>query len=821
MACITTQHTNTTYTHNKHTKHTNTHNILTISTKVDPTGLVTLGSNVAVVRQAQSTIGKSYDHLLKVIIIGDSGAGKSSLIKRFSDDTFTESYISTIGVDFACRTLEFASNLVVKLQIWDTSGQERFRSITSSYYRGAHGIIMVYNCDSSNAFQNLPNWLREARNNACTDCPVMVIAAKNDLTAVVSDAEGEEWARANGCLFASTSSKLDRGVFEAFSRLAKVAGNIAGAEAVPGQERAVASKNDGVDSNVLRLNLDKLAVTNVPLVTGDPIRCRCCGVMLSMLSVIKPVQLGGGGGAKKSSSSSSSTAAARSRVEIAPPIHPAFAASVQPLAGPASCSWTCEFCAHENLLAASEPELRELMKASTVEYLVRPAPQTSIENDNNNSDDVNCGKKTIIFAVDVSGSMCSSEEVPTATAQKLRGAGGVSQEFQNLLQQGDGALYNQRLPRQKHGVAYVSRLSLVQGAIAKSIEDLWAKDPSVYVGIVAFSDVVTWIGDGQQPEEVLAGDKLNSLEQLSASRFRVRTPLAKSKKGLLQKLWSLKEGGRTALGPALLTALGASSAGGNVILATDGLASIGVGDCSDPDSTVDATQFYIEMGEKCRVEGLSVSILSFQGEDCRLSMLERVVAMSHGTLERINPLKLEQVMATVVEKPVIASTVMSMVCLHRGLHFKGEADDELEGRRWLVKDAGTVHAGDLTTYSFGFCSKSEVDLSGTTNVPIQVQILFTTPEGAQYVRCSTQQLQLTSDESAAAVSMDASVIVSANAQKAAKLLKGGQKKEAQDVLASTQRLLASRGEARQELNIALAENSDELCIQTAQLERLM
>lgn len=94
------------------------------------------------------------DYLFKLLLIGDSGVGKSCLLLRFADDTYTESYISTIGVDFKIRTVDLDGK-TIKLQIWDTAGQERFRTITSSYYRGAHGIIIVYDCTDQVRTSNL------------------------------------------------------------------------------------------------------------------------------------------------------------------------------------------------------------------------------------------------------------------------------------------------------------------------------------------------------------------------------------------------------------------------------------------------------------------------------------------------------------------------------------------------------------------------------------------------------------------------------------------------------------------------------------------
>ena len=167
--------------------------------------------------------GLVYHHLFKLLLIGDSGVGKSCLLLRFADDTFTESYISTIGVDFKIRTIEIEDK-IVKIQIWDTAGQERFRTITSSYYRGAHGVIVVYDVTDQASFKNASQqWLREIDRYACENVNKLLVGNKCDLTTkkVVDYNEGKELADLNDICFLETSARNSSNVDEAFITIAQ------------------------------------------------------------------------------------------------------------------------------------------------------------------------------------------------------------------------------------------------------------------------------------------------------------------------------------------------------------------------------------------------------------------------------------------------------------------------------------------------------------------------------------------------------------------------------------------------------------------------
>lgn len=122
---------------------------------------------------------KDYDHLIKIILIGESGVGKSSLLSKYCDDTFHEYYTSTIGVDFKINTVTY-NGKIVKLQLWDTAGQERFRTITTTYYRNTNSIILVFDLSNKASFLKLTSWIVEINKHISTRYAIILVGNKLD-----------------------------------------------------------------------------------------------------------------------------------------------------------------------------------------------------------------------------------------------------------------------------------------------------------------------------------------------------------------------------------------------------------------------------------------------------------------------------------------------------------------------------------------------------------------------------------------------------------------------------------------------------------------
>lgn len=154
-----------------------------------------------------------YDFLFKILFIGNSGTGKSAIVNRYVDEKFDEEFTSTIGVDFKIKSLIHNEN-IIKLQIWDTAGQERFKTITSNYYRGVQGIILVFDLTDKNSYEKIDDWLKEIDKNCDSKHSTIIIGNKSDIISerLISFKEAKEYVEKLGFKYCEVSAKTNSNI---------------------------------------------------------------------------------------------------------------------------------------------------------------------------------------------------------------------------------------------------------------------------------------------------------------------------------------------------------------------------------------------------------------------------------------------------------------------------------------------------------------------------------------------------------------------------------------------------------------------------------
>ncbi|KAJ3434612.1 ras-related protein rab11 [Anaeramoeba flamelloides] len=160
---------------------------------------------------------EEYDYLFKVVLIGDSGVGKTNLMTRYTNNEFDLNSKTTIGVEFSSKTVKIDEK-IIKLQIWDTAGQERYRTITSAYYKGAVGAVLVFDITKYQSFESCENWIKEVRENAPPNITITLVGNKSDLGHIraVSNEKASTFARKFGLTFFETSALNNTNVEKAF-----------------------------------------------------------------------------------------------------------------------------------------------------------------------------------------------------------------------------------------------------------------------------------------------------------------------------------------------------------------------------------------------------------------------------------------------------------------------------------------------------------------------------------------------------------------------------------------------------------------------------
>jgi Ras-related protein Rab-1A len=176
----------------------------------------------------ENNASSHYDYIYKILLLGDSAVGKTCFLLRYSDDTFTDNHISTIGLDYRFKIITLENEKIVKLQIWDTAGQDRFRAITKNYYKGAHGIILMYDITNVGTFNNIKNWVMQIKENTNEKVKIVLVGNKVDEEEQrkVSTQQGELLAKDYNLQFFETSAKNNIRVEEVFGYVTREIYNV-------------------------------------------------------------------------------------------------------------------------------------------------------------------------------------------------------------------------------------------------------------------------------------------------------------------------------------------------------------------------------------------------------------------------------------------------------------------------------------------------------------------------------------------------------------------------------------------------------------------
>ncbi|KAL3882463.1 hypothetical protein ACJMK2_028800 [Sinanodonta woodiana] len=512
------------------------------------------------------------------------------------------------------------------------------------------------------------------------------------------------------------------------------------------------------DTNIVSLKLNQLVAPG-NMHAGDPTYCASCGAIMSSISKLEK--------------------------------------SIEEKV------WNCEFCNVKNVVDVDD---EEVPTSEDLTYMLEPALSTTVSGLSGTD------QSLVLFCVDISGSMCVTTEVPGNL--KLRGA-----ESLHRAQLLNRERSDQYLPKQRRNVTYISRLQSVQAAVDHQLEQMCKDYPHRRVALVTFNNDVEIIGDGKTPLVSIVGDKLNDCEQLKSSCADITLPTAikDSRKSLGEKLFDLEEGGGTSLGPALLVSVTIASKhpGSKVILCTDGLANVGLGKLENynrnDEEAEQAARFYEDIGKMAVEKGVSVSVITIKGTDCKLVELGKLADTTGGQVNIVDPMKLTQEFSTILANQVIATNVVATFILHRQLFFHNEETVESK----IVKNIGNVTQDTEITFEYGMkigaekkeemsatnvTAKSEdteekntassagegskVTVGEKTGVkselgqnmdqttegdqpkefPFQIQIAYTDTEGARALRVLTKTKPVTKDRKIAERNMNLDVLGAHTAQ---------------------------------------------------------
>ena len=362
---------------------------------------------------------------------------------------------------------------------------------------------------------------------------------------------------------------------------------------------------------------------------------------------------------------------------------------------------------------------------------------------------------TLVFCIDASGSMNTTTEVQGKVDLKY----GMSQEEIDMLKQfmepGDEAQFNYLPGAQNQNKTFISRKQCILSAIESQLNEVKKSDPEKRIGFVVFNSEVTAIGDTKSETVHIVGDKLynKGAVQESLANFKLMDPIVDSFDGLVKSINKTEAKGQTSLGPALVSALeiaAKGSPGSSVILCTDGLANIGIGQL-EPYSE-EKKQFYIELGEWAKAKNITVNIVTIKGEGCKMEAIGKLAELTNGNVKVVNPEKLSDDFANVLKDEVVGLNVEVKVLLHRAMTFRNEQADNLKDEGRILQKI-IANATKNTRISFEYEVRNEeelkdkkIDAESLKKIPFQAQIEYTSPRGGKFLRVISAECDATSSK---------------------------------------------------------------------------
>lgn len=434
--------------------------------------------------------------------------------------------------------------------------------------------------------------------------------------------------------------------------------------------------------------------------------------------------------------------------------------------------WMCEFCGCPNKL---DIEAGEMPTGDMVTYVIEGAAAVQEEEKRTGDGEEN----SVIFAIDTSGSMGVTQTVAQGSMNFGR------------LKLNDGPVKN------------ISRLQCVQLAVESQIAAMAKSSPGRKVALLQFSSAVNAIG-GNGVRSTVPNSKFTDfdacIEALTGRHDSIlSTPIGDCANEITDLVYSLKPNGGTALGPGLLASLSLAmegKPGSKIIVCTDGLANVGLGnvEMTRPADIQAAEEFYERVGTLAQQRGVSISVISLVSSECKLNFLASVAELTEGNVLKVDPMRLSEDFESILAEKILATDVKATVILHKALKFKNESNLQNRGSK-LVRVLG--NASQFSSFTFEYANKTkeelvleEVDLSAVTQIPFQLVLEYKDLKGAKMLKCVTKVLTVSRDQREAMEGANTDVLARNIEYQCMNLAQNGQYGDLKDMQAQFQEVMA-------------------------------